>query len=777
MWTRLIRNDLRQSPGLAIALTLLIAVAAMLLSASTVATVSTIRATNHLWATARPPQAVQMHTGALSPATIEGWADPRPEIDATQVVTTLPIPVANLWVAGEPQRESVIEPALVTQPSHFDFLLGEDGTPVQPNPGEIVMPVHYMATGKVKVGDAVRIDLPGFTKTFTVIDGARDPLMNPSLVTSKRMVVHPDDFAQAQAVIPEPEHLVEFRLAPGTNPQQVLDAYAEANLPAHGIAVDDSVFKLMNALSTMVVSLILMVVAVLLTIIAVLALRYAVIAAVAQEMPMIGTLVAIGISRQQVSRVVMAKYTTITLLGAGLGTLAGWPLAQFALGATRLYLGTAPASWITGATVVVSGVVMAAIVLGCIRLALRQIKHIHPVQAIRDGAQSVPKGRVPLVHSRRLSPPVWFGLATMNHRPVLSGLVGAAIIVMTVPANITATIANPQIATTLGIAEADLRIDIREPSIDVAGLAEQLKEDSRVARFGRFQTAAYQVITPSGEEDLLVEVGDHTAFPVRYIHGQAPTNEGHIALSANEAKDLNVTVGQDVHILLHNRLLTHKQVSGIYQDITNGGKTAKAIQAHTNPVLWEMFYVDLNPTAQHDASAQGGQAAAMDELSRALSSAFPGIKVTKVEDHARQTLNAMDQQLLVTTLAVVAVTSLLVALLVVLISVLIRTKERPDITALRAMGWSVSQIRTAYLTRAAINAAAGILCGLVAAWFVSWLLIDGALGLIGAPGVQLTVNPVVSWLGLPALVLATVLGASAIGLEPLRAIPMQPAAD
>ena len=770
MWMRLIRNDLRQRPGLALALTLLIAVAAMVLSAGVVATASTVRATNHLWQSARPPHALQMHTGAIDEGAIRDWASHRPDITDVQVVPTLPIPVANLWVDGQAQGDSVIEPALVTQQASFDFLLGEDGQPVHPRPGEIVMPVHYVATGKVRVGDEVRIDLPGLTRSWRVVGIARDPLMNPSLVTSKRMVVHPDDYAQAAQAIAEPEYLVEFRLHPGTSPQAVLDAYKDAGLPAHGIALDDSVFKLMNALSTMVVALILLAVSLLLVVIAMIALRYSVIAAVAGEMPVIGALVAIGIPRHQVRRVVMAKYAVITLFGVGVGALLGVPAAGFAQGATRLYLGEVHGPGKTALVVVGTAVVMVVVVMGCIALALCQINRLHPVEAMRDAAQAVPRSRMRLVTSRQVPPPVWLGMATWAQRPMITGLVAAAIVVMVVPADITATIANPRIATALGIAQADMRIDIREPTIDAQRMMTRLQEDVRVTRASRYQTAHYDVVTPEGVEPLLVEFGDHRAYPVRYINGAAPTTDGQIALSANEANALNTKVGQPVTLLI-DRQPKAFVVSGVYQDITNGGKTAKAAFKRTNPVLWEVIYADVQRVASTNV------AATMHTLASELSAAHPGVKVTNVADHASQTLNAMDRQLLVTTVTVVIATSLLLTMLVVLITVLIRARERADMSALRAIGSSVAEVRQVYLTRATINALVGLAVGLILGRLgASWLL-ERAMAQIGAPGVELTTNPLVSFGGLPALVLVIAVGATAIGLEPLRAIPTQPNTD
>ena len=59
--------------------------------------------------------------------------------------------------------------------------------------------------------------------------------------------------------------------------------------------------------------------------------------------------------------------------------------------------------------------------------------------------------------------------------------------------------------------------------------------------------------------------------------GSAPDREGEISLShANASQDgLNKKVGDEVVVKVGGTEKTLK-VSGIYQDVTNGGKTAKA---------------------------------------------------------------------------------------------------------------------------------------------------------------------------------------------------------
>ena len=94
-----------------------------------------------------------------------------------------------------------------------------------------------------------------------------------------------------------------------------------------------------------------------------------------------------------------------------------------------------------------------------------------------------------------------------------------------------------------------------------------------------------------------IETGDFSVFPLNYLEGSAPDSEGEISLShANASQDgLNKKVGDEVVVKVGGTEKTLK-VSGIYQDITNGGKTAKAhtsLGVNEEAVLWYILYMDL----------------------------------------------------------------------------------------------------------------------------------------------------------------------------------------
>lgn len=156
--SRPVLADLRRGPVVALVLTCLTGLVVCLAGASVLLIGRTMAATDQLWQAGMPPDVVQMSTGPISAqetAAIHDWAAQREDVAEARISRTLPVPVSALSINGTSQATSVLEPAFVTQNPSFDLLVGEDGQVLQPGPGEIALPVHYLVTGQARIGDTV----------------------------------------------------------------------------------------------------------------------------------------------------------------------------------------------------------------------------------------------------------------------------------------------------------------------------------------------------------------------------------------------------------------------------------------------------------------------------------------------------------------------------------------------------------------------------------------------------------------------------------------------
>ena len=85
--------------------------------------------------------------------------------------------------------------------------------------------------------------------------------------------------------------------------------------------------------------------------------------------------------------------------------------------------------------------------------------------------------------------------------------------------------------------------------------------------------------------------GELSAFPLTYLQGRQPLKNDEIALSVLNADSLQKKIGERI-TLVTNGHETQRTVTGIYQDVTNGGKTAKAIsQPFPQSALWKTIQI------------------------------------------------------------------------------------------------------------------------------------------------------------------------------------------
>ena len=768
MLMRLLKADLARGAVVAATLTALIALAATLMSAGTSLVVDSLSATHRLSQRAKLPDLVQMHTGRIDDNTLQAidhWAEARSDVTDHEVIKTLPVARQELSINGVNQSESYNEPAFVTSPKRFDLLLDDDGNPVDPGPGEVVLPIHYRVIKAADVGDAVTVTAGGRTTTLTVVGFARDAEMNAAMIPSKRLVVSPEDFSVLEQRLTEPEYLIEFTLTDSARPGGVIDAYKEAGLPSTGVNISASMIQFMNSLNVMLIVAVALVVAIVLAVVAILALRYAALAAIETDLAQIAVLKAIGAPLSRIRRLYVVKYLALSALGAALGYAAGQPLAAALEAPTTLYLGRPPTTlWSVGAPIL-TVLVLALGVIGFTWLALGRIGRISAIEALRSGTSASLRPRRQrwrLSGLRRLPVHAWLGAreALRPSNALLLGVLTLCTLTMVLPANVATTLSNPQIATYLGAGQADLRIDVRSGVQDLATVEKKVDSDPRVTRHATILRRSYKMATTAGGwETVLIDIGDHEAFPMKYLSGHGPTTNDEVSLSYSQAQVTGAKEGSTVTVQTADgtKDLT---VTGVYQDITNNGKTAKATFDDGAPALWQIIYANFRSSDQASAVA------------RDLRQEYPGVQAIGMNQYASQFFGATGSQVrLITTMACVIALGLSF-LITVLFTVLIVSRERPQIGVLMALGSTRRDIAGQYLIRFGVLALTGIALGLLAAFTLGSSTIGALMATRGAPDLELLPNPWLVGLALPAALLATVAGAVALALTRLRAMPL-----
>ena len=142
-------------------------------------------------------------------------------------------------------------------------------------------------------------------------------------------------------------------------------------------------------------------------------------------------------------------------------------------------------------------------------------------------------------------------------------------------------------------------------------------------------------------------------------------------------------------------------VCGIYSDITNGGKTAKAcrIADEKAPVMWSVFYVSLKDHVSEKTWINKYQQ--------------PEIKVTDIADYVKGTYG---QTLKEIRLAAVVATGISAGILFVVTALFLRLtieKNRYAISLKKAIGFCSRDIKRSYRIRGFLPAFFGIVTGIL----------------------------------------------------------------
>ncbi|MBN2982371.1 FtsX-like permease family protein [Cohnella algarum] len=599
MYSRIIRNDMIKSKTVTLATVLFVAAAGMLVSLAAILTVHLSSALDTLMKTAKTPHFMQMHSGDIDTARLAAFAERYGNVEEFQVLEFLNIEGARIRLGDRSLAGSVQDNGFSVQSESFDYLLDLDGNVIRVSDGELYVPVAYMKDHTVKAGDRAFIG----EKEFTVAGFLRDSQMNSALSSSKRFLVSEGDFAAIRNA-GSVEYLIEFRLKDLSKLGAFETAYASAGLEANGPTVTYSLFQMLNALSDGLMIGVILLVSLLVVAIALMCIRFTLLAKIEDDYREIGVMKAIGMRVSDMKKIYLAKYAAIAAGGGVLGYALSFLFKDMLLENIRLYMGKSGNPFHAALFGIVGIALVFLAVVAYAGRVLNRFRSISAAEAIRFGSsrEKIAGGRrFNLSENRRLGTNLFLGLRDVLARKRLYATMLAVLVIssfiLIVPQNLHHTISSSGFVQYMGIGSYDLRIDIQQTdriSEKTADIADAMRNDRDIARYAVLTTKTFRTTKVDGSEELIkIELGDHSVFPIRYSSGRAPAADDEIALSALNADELGKKVGDVLALAIEGKEKSFA-VSGIYADLTNGGKTAKAAFADDSAeTMWSVVSAEL----------------------------------------------------------------------------------------------------------------------------------------------------------------------------------------
>lgn len=719
MLNRLIWNDVRQNKLLSTATVFFMTVSALMLALTALLFSSLFGSVNTLMERAQVPDLLQMHTGELDESQISQFAREQQEIDQWQICHFLNLDNSELLLNGQSLLNSTQDNGLCVQSERFDYLLDMDNHQPDILPGQVYVPVCYRARYDLDIGDTMQIG----DEELIIAGFLRDAQMNSMMASSKRFLVSQEDYAKLKPW-GEEEYLIEFLLKDGADINAVSIAYTQQGLPTNGPAITKPLIRLMNALSDGTTIFVIFLAAVVVVLIALLCIRFILSIRMERDKREIGLLKALGIGKYEMKRLYFSKYFLFSVCGGLLG-LAGAVILQGPLERQiRELYGVSDHSTQAVVYAFCAVITAEAVILLSVWCSLKKTDRLSALTTlfmVREQKQNI-------------------------RQYLLIGFVSAACaFLMLLPQNLYSTLSSPLFVTYMGIGNADIRMDIRQ-AIDIrqkaTQLAAALERDEQVARYVVLETQSIPAILADGTMcNLIVEMGDHTVFPVQYLAGTMPVTDNEIALSSLNAKELGLSIG-DTLLLQTDGEERRCSVSGIYSDITNGGKTAKTGGLTTDgSAMWNVAYVSLKD--QSDSFRW------MDTYRQM------GIDVTDIGNYVQDTYGPTLTQLQLASRGAMLVAVLVTFVVIALFTRLIVEQSRDAVSLQKALGFTSREAGRVYFYRCFLFAAAGVLIGLFLCTLLGESLCGVVLKSFGADGFRFIIRWEYLLAEIPAVILGT----------------------
>lgn len=759
MYKKIIWNDIKSSKFISITILLFILFNSFLLSISGIIFVNLNSSINQLLEVAKTPHYLQMHIGDFNKSRMDDFAKNNDKISDYQVQVFLNVDSSDIYINGERFLNNSQDNGFVFQNKNFDYLLTLDNEIANPKSGENYVPLAYILSGEIHINDKIVVN----GEEFNVVGPIRDSQMNSTLSSSKRFLINEGDFEKLKSIGSE-EYLVEFLLKDVSTITEFEGEYASANLESNGPTITHSLFKLINAISDGIMIAVLFLISFLLIIISFLCINFTLNSKIEDEFREIGVMKAIGIRNSEIKKIYLGRYLAISIIGCILGFILSLVLMDFFLEPIYLNLGGGRGAGMSLIVGFLLSLFVFILSIGYVNRVLNVLKKFSPTQALRNEAtikRKIGKQGFKLQNQKLISSDVFLGVKRISTRKKLYITFILVLIlstfIMVLPRNIHSTISSKNFVSYMGIGKSDLLITIQESGDmknTTSDILNALNVDKEVSDYTIKHGKKYEMKLDDGVMGRLqVVLGDQSKFIPKYVKGEFPTSDGEISISHLNAQELQKDIGDKITLIVDG-MEKELLITGIYSDITNGGKTGHATFVDDEKEsLWTSIPVTFNEGVN-----------VTDKVEQ-YESKFQNAKITGIEENIDQVFGSTIKSISTVSYVGIMLAIFLVFLNTVLFVKMLVSKERRDIAILKTLGFSSKDIKFQYHIGSILLLIFGVLMGTILAVTLGQTLTSALLGAFGVADLQFSLNYVFVLILAPLTLAFFVLLASSLGVK------------
>lgn len=745
----IVKNDLKRNKLINASLLLFITISAILATMSVIIGIQTVTSITNFFEAAKPPHFLQMHKGNLDEDKLASFMNTNDTVTDWQVQSMLGVFGDQISISSNDDAYTMsdlrLDVSLVKQNDEKDILLDSNHEKVQLSPGEIGMPVLLKNRYNLQLGD--HIEIAG--QPFTIAEFVLDAQMNSPMTSSTRILLSDTDYKTMLAENLEKEYLIEAYFNQTDEAATFQTAYEDADLPMNGPTITYTIIFLLSALTDIAIVFVLLIVSLLLILIAFICLKYTIMATLEEEVREIGTMKAIGLSNKDINSIYLTKYRFLAVIGVTAGLLISLATSGFFTDHISATFGASGLSTFALIFSILAAVMVYIMIILYSKKIVNNIRHLTVVEAltsnngfdknktkVKDGLYKAKSRSVNwLLASREL-------LHQSRKWAMIFFIMLLAIVMVLVPLNLLSTMRSPEFVTYMGSPHRDILIEIdnsQQMDENFNKTLALLNDDPTVANMQVAKRVSVQ--TTDAENDLFnlhVDTGANAGEGLQYLDGVAPQTQDEIAISYLNAQRTEKTSGDT--IFLNGEPFT---VSGIYQDVTNGGYSAKNINEFTAlPISHYQISVDLIDGTNSDEKAA--------EWANTIKS---GVSIDSMQTFIDQTLGGVAEQLQAVAGVITLIGAGMVALITGLFLKLRLAQNAAEMAILTAIGFSKKDMTKQYLMKMGLVASIGVAFGTILTGLFGETALNFALSFtgLGIKQVDFIINPWVNYLLVPVV--------------------------
>lgn len=782
MYYKILNNDFKKNPGKHFILLLFMTLSVTLAVSVFLMLVQLFTSISSMYETAQPPHFLQMHKGELNQNAIDEFNSSYPGVEYWQTVPMIDLVGDELTVISAQKQEQFtltdcrLDISLVKQNETYDVLLDRDRNILSMKEGEIGVPVILLEQYDIRIGDEICLQCGNTDKHFVVADYVYDGQMNSTLCSSTRFLISDDDFEELFGQVGETEYLIEAYFANSDMAGEYQSAYEESayHLPKDGQAVTYTMIFLLSAMTDILMAMVFLMIGVILLMVAMICLRYAILAKLEEDLPEIGTMKAVGIPAKGIRSLYMGEIRILMGIGCVAGYAVAIPAVSFLTGHISRTFGKCRLGMIT----YIAAIGVALLVYGMILLftgkVLNRLRKVTVVDALVTGKGFAKERRTKdgIHKACRLSVNLLLGIQEVRHGyGIIFALLMIVTFLVTVPYRMVQTMEDKAFATYMGTASYDVAIEIEqgekleERMMKAEQLMQSEQENGYAGGFAKLRRVRLQSEDQEGKlQGIHIDTGEEAGKGIRYLTGQAPATETEIALSCLMAEQLGKNQGESVTIICQDKEQEFL-ICGIYQDVTSGGKTAKAVYEFPETEA-EKYVFEVNLGEKPDSREQ--VAVWREELGK-------GYTVEYMEDFIGQTLGGVTAQVRQAAYAAFVIGICLIGMIVMLYMNLRIAREAGMLAGKKAVGIPLSAIYRQELYPVLLAGGLGTVSGIVLAGIAGDRLFSTFFGMLGLGIKQIEFVPmsVSLYVLIPGLLLAVLGMVTMVSCRQIRAIPIR----